>query len=87
MTTVKKRYVWPAVASFLIVGLGQIIKGEGEKGLRLLLAFYFLLPSLVYLALMFNAYFFLTTLGFCLVGGIALWTYNLLDAYQYEANV
>jgi hypothetical protein len=87
MMAVKKRFIWPTVASFLIVGLGQIVKGEGAKGLRLLLAFYFILPALIYLSLMFNAYFFLTTLGFCLVGGIALWTYNLLDAYQYEVNL
>jgi len=87
MITMKKRFVWAALASGLIVGLGQIVKGEGAKGLFLLLAFYFVLPSLVYLALMFNAYFFLTTLGFCLVGGLALWTYNLLDAYKHETGL
>jgi hypothetical protein len=82
ITTMKNRFFWLALASGLIVGLGQIIKGEGAKGLRLLLLFYFVLPSLIYLSLMFNAYFFLSTLGFCLVGGLALWTYNVLDAYK-----
>lgn len=87
MKSMKKRNILPAIASGLIVGLGQIVKGEGEKGLRLLLVFYFVLPSLVYLTLMFNAYFFLTTLACCLVAGLAVWTYNLLDAYKHETDL
>lgn len=73
-----------ALASFLVVGLGQIIKGEGEKGLRLILAFYFVLPSLVYLSLMINAYLFLMVLGFSLIAGIILWLYNWVDALKNQ---
>lgn len=71
-----------ALASFFIVGLGQIIKGEGDKGLKLMLLFYFVLPTAVYLSLMFNAYLFLTILGSALTGGLILWGYNIWDAWR-----
>ncbi|KPJ64947.1 hypothetical protein AMJ44_11800 [candidate division WOR-1 bacterium DG_54_3] len=69
-----------AICSFFVVGLGQIIKGEGKKGVVLLLIFYFALPAAVYLSLQLNAYFFLTTLGLAIIFGIILWTYSIGDA-------
>lgn len=69
-----------AVFSALVVGLGQIIKGEGKKGLALLLAIYFVLPAVVYLTLLVNGYLFLYVLGFSLISGIILWAYNIMDA-------
>ena len=37
---------WPeALASLLVVGLGQIVKGEGDKGLILMLIFYVVFAS------------------------------------------
>lgn len=76
----KKFCIWEMIASFFVVGLGQIIKGEGEKGLKLMLAFYFVLPTAIYLTLMFNAYLFLSTLGIILFSGIILWGFNVWDA-------
>jgi hypothetical protein len=80
----KKRYFWPAAASFFIVGLGQVIKGEGRKGLLLILTFYFTIPGLVYLMLMINAYLFLTTLGLGIICGTVLWAQSLVDAWSHE---
>jgi hypothetical protein len=83
----KSKY-WPeTIASFFIVGLGQILKGEGRKGLLLLLTFYLVLPSLVYLSLMLSAYLFLVTLGLSLLCGIILWAFNLWDALKHETIV
>jgi hypothetical protein len=81
----KKRYFWPALASFFVVGLGQVIKGEGNKGLLMILAFYFAIPGLIYLTLMINAYLFLPTLGIGIICGTVLWLNNLLDAWSHEA--
>ena len=80
----KKRYFWPALASIFVVGLGQVIKGEGTKGLLMVLAFYFALPGLIYLTLMINAYLFLTTLGIGIICGTVLWLNNLFDAWSNE---
>lgn len=69
-----------AAASFFVVGLGQIIKGEGQKGLILLLLFYFVLPGLAYAALAVNGYLFLIVLIGVTLSGLFLWLYSLLDA-------
>jgi len=83
----KKKYWIEALASFLVVGLGQILKGEGKKGLKLMLIFYFALPAAIYLSLLINAYLFLIILGFALISGIILWGYNIWDALKHEALV
>lgn len=84
MKTEKKRQIDKAIASFFMVGLGQILKGEGKKGLKLILFFYFALPSLVYVALMLNAYLFILALGIAIVAGFALWTYGIYDALTQQ---
>ena len=81
------RYRSEAFASFLVVGLGQIIKGEGKKGLEFLLAFYFVLPVIIYASLLISAYLFLMVLGFALLFEIFLWGYNVWEAYTHEAIV
>lgn len=79
---------WPeALASCLIVGLGQIIKGEGARGLKLMLTFYFFFPIAIYVSLLINGYLFLLTLGLSLVSGIILWAYNVWDAFNHEPIV
>ncbi|MDD5382095.1 MAG: hypothetical protein PHH60_00340 [Candidatus Margulisbacteria bacterium] len=75
-----KPHYLEAFCSCLIIGLGQIIKGEGEKGLVLLLLFYFALPAAAYLALILNGYLFLYTMAFAVIFGIILWLYNIWDA-------
>lgn len=75
-----KLHYFHAICSILVVGLGQIIKGETNKGIILLLTFYFFLPAAVYASLIINAYFFLSILGFALIFGIMLWIYSIGDA-------
>jgi hypothetical protein len=83
-----RNYPWPRIlASVFVVGLGQIFKGESNKGLKLILAFYFVLPALVYLSLAINAYLFLLVLGGALFSGIILWAFNVWDAAAHETFV
>ena len=75
-----KLHYFSALSSVFIVGLGQIIRGQGTKGLLLLLLFYFTLPSLIGLSLLINGYLFLYTLGLALICGLILWIYSIGDA-------
>jgi hypothetical protein len=75
-----KFHLFRAMCSALVVGLGQIIKGENEKGVVLLLTFYFVLPTAVYLSLIINPYLFLSVLGFSTIFGIMLWVYSIGEA-------
>ncbi|MGB9612836.1 MAG: hypothetical protein ACPL4K_01485 [Candidatus Margulisiibacteriota bacterium] len=83
----KNKHWLEAGASFFIVGLGQIIKGEGKKGLIFILIFYFVLPTATYLSLMVNAYFFLLVFSFSLIFGIIFWLYNIWDALKHETVI
>lgn len=83
----KKRYRREALASFFIVGLGQIIKGEGDKGLKMVLTFYFALPALIYTSLLINGFLFLMVLGMALIADITLWLYNVRDALIHETII
>jgi hypothetical protein len=76
-----KLHILQATCSALIVGLGQIIKGETEKGVAILLTFYFFLPAVVYFSLVINPYLFLSVLGFSTIFGIMLWIYSIGDAF------
>lgn len=76
----KVKHWWAALASFLVVGLGQIVKKEGDKGLKMMLSFYLGVPAALYTALLINGYLFLLALALCLLFGIIMWTYNVLDA-------
>ncbi len=69
-----------ALGSFFIVGLGQIVKGEGQKGLLLILAFYFALPGLVFATLALNGWLFLFSFALAIILAIIIWAYNVLDA-------
>ncbi|MBU0671508.1 MAG: hypothetical protein KJ732_00600 [Candidatus Margulisbacteria bacterium] len=75
-----KYYFLAAICSTLITGLGQIVKGEINKGVSLLLLFYFVLPAITYLSLMLLPLFFPYILGFVIIFGIILWCYNIWDA-------
>lgn len=76
-----------ALFSVFMVGLGQIIKGEGKKGLILILAFYFALPALVFLSLAINDYLFLIVLSLVILSEIGLWLYNIGDALLHGTLV
>ena len=86
-TPMKNLHYWYGTASFFVVGLGQVLKGEGKKGLMLLLIFYLALPALIYLSLMLDAYLFLSALGVCFLSGIIIWVYNFWDALTHATNI
>ncbi|MBN2058415.1 MAG: hypothetical protein JW782_06440 [Candidatus Saganbacteria bacterium] len=72
--------IFAGVCSAAVIGLGQIIKGNGRKGVQLLLLFYFVMPSLVYLSLLVVPSLFPYILGFSIIFAIILWSYNIFDA-------
>lgn len=77
-----EKYI-PAICSFFIVGLGQIIKGNGKKGLGLLLSFYFAVPMLIYTVLIAGSgRNFLVVLGFSIFALFSLWLYSIIDAVK-----
>ena len=73
-----------AASSFVIVGLGQIIKGETNKGLLMLLTFYFVLPAILYLALLFNSQQIVYILSGVIISAIILWLYSIGDALLHQ---
>ncbi|PIS31356.1 hypothetical protein COT42_01290 [Candidatus Saganbacteria bacterium CG08_land_8_20_14_0_20_45_16] len=75
-----KWYYGSGLASLLVVGLGQIIKGDSRKGLSLLLLFYFVAPALIYLSLAFNFPWLVYLFGFTIISAILMWLYSLADA-------
>jgi hypothetical protein len=79
---------WPeALASLFVVGLGQIVKGEGDKGLKMMLIFYLAMPASLYAALLVSGYLFLLALALVMICGTMLWAYNVWDAYKHEPLV
>ncbi|MFC1511219.1 hypothetical protein ACFL5U_02390 [Candidatus Margulisiibacteriota bacterium] len=70
------------ISSALVVGLGQILKGNSKKGLALLLTFYLALPSTVYLSLVISGKYFLTIFALVIISGIILWLYSIVDALR-----
>lgn len=83
----KKDRILAALASFFVVGLGQVMRDEGRKGLKMMLAFYFVIPSSVYVALIFSGLLALIVLGLASIAGILLWVYGIIDAFTYEKSV
>jgi len=71
--------------SLLVVGLGQILKGEAEKGLKFMLLFYFALPLLLYFTLAISGALFLVIFGFTTIFAVIFWIYNIWDAYRVGA--
>ena len=74
------KHIPEAIASLLVVGLGQIMKNEGRKGLLILLTFYFVFPALVYASLVINPILFLIVLAIVGISAIILWGYAVVDA-------
>ncbi len=77
----KRKYFYgAALASLFVTGLGQVIKGESEKGLLLILCFYIVLPAAVYISLLLSGVLFPYLFSFIVIFGIILWLYGVLDA-------
>lgn len=66
--------------SAMLVGSGQILKGETEKGIKMMLTFYFVIPILLYVILSFSGSIFLITFGFSIIFAVIFWVYNIIDA-------
>lgn len=85
MRTKRKEWpakLFPALLSFFIVGLGQTVKGEAEKGVKFMLLFYFALPTIIYLALFISGALFLLVSGVGIIFAVIFWIYNIIDAYS-----
>ena len=82
----RKKYVAPAVASALVAGLGQLIKGDAKKGLKLMLWFYMGMPIIIFGSLLLNAYLFLVVFAAFVVLYPLIWVLNILDAYGYQTQ-
>lgn len=78
---------FPALASIFIVGLGQIIKGQGNKGLKLLLLFYFILPICAYVALLINGQLFIFVAGITFLLSLITWLYSVVDAGKKHEKI
>lgn len=72
--------IFAGICSALVIGLGQIIKGDSRKGVQLLLLFYFVMPAAVYICLLAAPSLFPYVLGFVMIFAIILWFYNVFDA-------
>lgn len=76
----------PAVCSFFVIGLGQIIKGGKEnsrKGLLLILTCYFALPlGLYFILMLMPGLVFLFSLAVISAVIIGLWLYSVVDALK-----
>ena len=72
----------PGFWSLLVVGLGQVLKGEGKKGLLLILLFYLTFPTMLYLSLMLGDLIFLSVFSLIVVLEISLWIYSVWDALK-----
>jgi hypothetical protein len=78
----RKKYLAPAIFSALIVGLGQALKGDNKKGLKLMVWFYLGFPILIYGALLLNSYIFLIVLAIFVILYPIVWILNIMDAYS-----
>ena len=81
----KQKYYIPAILSALVVGLGQIIKGDSKKGLKWLLSFYLFFPTLLYLLFLITPKAFMAGLAVAIIVYPVFWIYNIVDALLREA--
>jgi hypothetical protein len=74
-----------AFLSALVIGLGQIAKGDSERGIKLVLWFYVAIPSLLVISLYISGilFVFLFTLSILLYP--IFWIYSIYDALTKEA--
>lgn len=82
----RKKYRVPALMSLLVAGLGQVVKGDAKKGLKIMLWFYLGFPILIYGALLFNVYVFLLVFAGFVIIYPAFWILNIMDAYSSQVH-
>jgi TM2 domain-containing membrane protein YozV len=76
----RRIYFISAIFSALIIGFGQIIKGDSRRGLVWILLFYFFFPALIYASFLISTYLFVAMLGVAVIVYPLFWLYNVLDA-------
>ena len=86
MSRKRKKYFIPALFSIFIAGLGQALKGDSKKGLKIMLWFYFGLPLVAMLSMIINSYLFLIVSAIIVILYPIIWTYNILDAFTYQVR-
>jgi hypothetical protein len=82
----RKKYRLPAAASAAVAGLGQVIKGDAGKGLKIMLWFYLGFPMIIYGSLLLNAYLFLAVFAVFVVLYPVIWAFNIMDAYSTQVR-
>ncbi len=80
----RKKYIWLALASAAVAGLGQVIKGDAVKGLKIMLWFYLGFPMIIFGSLLLNAYLFLACLAVFVIAYPVIWIFNIIDAYSTQ---
>lgn len=76
----KNKHFVLALCSALVIGLGQILKGDSEKGIKFILTFYVALPAILYITLSFSGSIFLILFGVSIIFSFIFWAVNVLDA-------
>jgi len=75
------------VFSALVAGLGQAVKGDAKKGLKIMLWFYMGFPIIIYGSLLLNAYIFLLIFATFIIIYPIIWVLNILDAYSTQVRI
>jgi hypothetical protein len=83
----RKKYYMPAAASAAVAGLGQVIKGDAGKGLKMMLWFYLGFPMIIFGSLLLNAYLFLAIFAVFVVLYPVIWAFNIFDAYSAQIQL
>jgi|GEM_PF-680304 len=76
----RKIYLLPALCSFFVIGLGQVVKGDSKRALRWILFFYIFYPGLTYVALLIHGNAFAVMLAMAVIVYPLFWIYNVIDA-------
>ncbi len=75
----KKKYVFLAILSFFVVGLGQFIKGHVGKGIAFFIIHYVLWGTAIILSWTLIVPFITIPIA------IIIWIWNIYDAYHSPA--
>jgi len=86
MPVQRKKYQGPALASAVIAGFGQVMKGDAKKGLKIMLWFYMGLPIFLYGSLLLNPYLFLLIFAVMVIFYPVFWVLNIMDAYSAQVS-
>ena len=87
MVLKRKKYYIPAFVSAGVAGLGQVIKGDARKGLKIMLWFYLGFPVMIVGSFLLNAYLFLVVLAIFAVLYPVIWAFNVFDAYTAQVRI